>query len=666
MKYYSQAIKLALKEYRWSIAASTLCSLMIGLLWGANLGAVYPFVEIIFRGESLESWVQTEIENAESEIDRLSVQIVEKQQRLPQNHEPQKLLNSISVDQRAIDSWKSRLGWLIRAQPTIRNYAPKSGFGTLALLVVFIMVATFLKCVLLLISMHLIARMSLGINRDLKHRFFDKYLDLRLGVSNHNSLGDSMSKIGHDINSIGSSLNILFGKSVREPIKMFACLAGAMYLNWRLLAMSLIVTPIAFGLLYILSYTIKRSFVEMMKLNGRLLGSFITVMQGYLVIRTFGNEQYESQSFRKCANEAYDNQVRVNMLDSLVRGNNELAGIGMICLSLLLGGYLVINQQTHLWGIPLSDKPMSFGTLTTFYALLVGCSDPIRKLSDIYASLQSGIAGSERVFPILTQEPTIQDSQEPQEINSQNYDLTFEEVDFRYDPTTPVLHRINLTIKHGEKIAIVGPNGCGKSTITKLAMRFFDTNDGVVKLGGINVRDLRQHDLRKQFGYVSQDPFLFGRSILDNIRYGDLEATDEQVKHAARLAHVDQFVDTQMPLGYDTLCGDRGEQLSGGQRQRVALARALLRNPKIMILDEATSQIDLESERLIVQSLKSTLVDKTAILITHQTGMLELADRIVVMNEGQIEAVGTHKELLENSRTYQRLFQNEFNENSAA
>jgi ATP-binding cassette subfamily B protein/subfamily B ATP-binding cassette protein MsbA len=317
--------------------------------------------------------------------------------------------------------------------------------------------------------------------------------------------------------------------------------------------------------------------------------------------------------------------------------------------------YLWANPQTTLFDMPILDEPLSLGSMLAFYALLAGIGEPSRKLSEVMNNVQRGVAASDRIFEILDSQPTIVDPPMPKTIATSQPELVFDRISFQYQSGEPVLRNVELRIPFGQTVAIVGPNGCGKSTLVNLVPRFYDPSEGVVRLDGVDLRELRLRELRGMIGLVAQQALLFDDTIRNNIRYGSPHATDSQVMAAAEKAHAHGFIIQKLADGYDTIVGERGGRLSGGQRQRILLARAILRDPKFLILDEATSQIDLESEQLIHRVLEQFRRGRTTLLITHRTSSIALADRIVVMDAGRIIDEGTHDELVHRCELYNRL-----------
>ena len=481
-----------------------------------------------------------------------------------------------------------------------------------------------------------------------------------LAAFSEDGTADLMSRFTNDMNQVAGGLDSLFGKLIREPLKMVACLVLAGFICWRLLILSLVVAPVAAYLVRWLAKTLKRANRRAMEEIAVMYTTLEETFRSIKIVKAFTNERQERKRFHDGNKRYYQKALRIAGYDSLTHPMTEVLGIVALSLAMMAGAWLIISGETHLLGIRMSDRPLDRGALLLFYALLAGVADPLRKMSDIFSRLQAAGAASDRIFARLDRQPSVREPKQPAPFQRHNRDLTFENVGFAYQSGKPVLEEINLQIGYGETIAIVGPNGCGKSTLANLIPRFADPTTGTVKLDGIPLPDMRIRDLRRQIGLVTQETMLFDETIFNNIRYGNTNATREQVIEAAKQAHAHRFIEHDLPNGYETSAGALGNCLSGGQRQRIALARAILRDPPILILDEATSQVDLESEQAIQQVLEKFAKERTTIMITHRLAVLALADRIVVMQAGRIVDVGPHEDLLGRCPLYRRLYQIQF------
>ena len=375
-------------------------------------------------------------------------------------------------------------------------------------------------------------------------------------------------------------------------------------------------------------------------------------------------EDHERARFDQIGKECLRKAMRIVFYDSLTKPFMEVLGVGVLCLAIAAGANMLLHQETSFLGIHMCDRPLSLTSLLVFYALLIGATDPARKLSGIYSSIQGGIAAADRVFPLLDKQPAISDPLSPRPMSIPIHRLTFNHVNFEYVAGQPVLRDINLKIKFGETLAIVGANGCGKTTLVNLLPRFIDPVSGTVQIDGIDLQDFKIRDLRRLIAFVTQHTLLFDDTVENNIRYGSPQATVHEVTNAAKRAMAHQFITQELESGYQTVIGPGGSFLSGGQRQRISLARAILRDPEILILDEATNQIDLKSEQLIRQALEVFLRERSAIIITHRMSTLSLADRVVVMDAGQIIDVGAHEDLISRCAIYQDLNQSQFRESA--
>jgi len=657
MNNFLRSVRLSLR-FRWTILGIAISSVLVAFFWGANVTAVYPFVEAVFRGDSMPQWVDHQIQATNERIGRLEAELAHLRQE--REHAPTAARGRLDaqVDYAAsrLDAERRALAGVQRLAPYIRRYLPSDTFRTLIFVVTFIMVSTLLKGVFLTAQTVLVARLSNQMAVRLRRECYRQTLDMDLAGFEQGRTGDLMSRFTCDINAISTALRSLFGVSLLEPLKMLSCLAGAAFISWRLLLFSLLVTPLPFILMYRLARSIKRANRRVLEESAVFYNRLAQTFTAVQIVKAFATERWERGRLRVELLRSYRKAMRVASLDSLTRVNTEILGVGVICLAILAGGYLVLNQETHLLGLKMTDRPLSFGALIVFYGFLIGTSDPARKLSSVVANIQAGAAAADRVYVMLDRKPAICDPRVPARLPAANRDIEFRSVHFSYKPAETVLQGIDLRITFGETLAIVGPNGCGKSTLAKLLLRFYDPLQGSIQLGGIDTRQLRLRELRGQIGTVTQQTWLFDDTVLNNIRYGRPHATSAEVIAAAKRAHAHHFITNVLPEGYDTQIGEAGGRLSGGQRQRIALARAILCDPPILILDEATSQIDPESEHLTHQALSEFKTGRTIILITHRLASLGLADRILVMDKGRICDLGRHDELLERCDLYRRLY----------
>jgi len=661
MKNFGRALRLAL-QYRFTVAAAVFSALVVAVLWGANIGAAYPFVEVVFQGRSLHEWVDGEIAQAESVLAEQQVQarrLAAEIERAPADQQAalgaQLTLaeSRIEAEQRA----RARYQWL---RPYVRAWLPADPFQTLLLITLAILVGTLVKNVFVVLNSVLVERLAHLATFDLRKLFYRRTLRLDLATFNDEGASDLMSRFTHDLENVANGLGVFFGKLVREPLKMVACLVGAALICWRLLILSLVVAPVAGFLIHWLAKTLKRVNRKAMEEMALIYAKLEETFRGIKIVKAFTGERQARSGFHRGSKAYYRKAMKIARYDALSHPITEVMGVLTICLALLAGAWLVLKGETHLLGIRMSPRPLSLSSLLVFYGLLAGVADPMRKFSDVFNRLQRAVAAADRVYDRLDREPRVRDPQRPVEAPRHHCDLVLSGVSFGYQPGQAVLREVDLRIPFGQTVAIVGPNGCGKSTLANLIPRFFDPTAGRILLDGVPLGEMRLRDLRGQIGLVTQETLLFDDTVYNNIRYGRPDATRDEVLRAAEKAHAHDFILRDLPDGYETVVGTLGGRLSGGQRQRIALARAILRDPAIIILDEATSQIDLESEQAIQDALEEFVRGRTAVIITHRLAVLALADQIVVMQSGQIADVGTHAELMARCALYRRLHQIQF------
>jgi ATP-binding cassette subfamily B protein/subfamily B ATP-binding cassette protein MsbA len=661
MNNFFRVVRLAL-PYRLTIIGTVLSALAVAALWGGNIGAVYPFIKVIFEGKSLQQWVDTEIVKAGRNAADLSVSLETQQKQLAAADpiDRAKLESNLATtrsrlqaEQRAERNYR----WL---KPYLDRYLPKDPFQTVTLIAAALLLGTVLKDLFAIINSVLAARLAqLAVFR-LRKQFYRRTLRLDLATFNDEGTSDLMSRFTNDMQNVAGGVESLFGRLVCEPLKMVSCFVLAAWISWRLLVLSLVIAPLAGLAIRWLAKTLKRVNRRAMEEMAQLYNTLEETFRGIKIVKAFTNEAQERKRFHDRSKAYFRKAMKIARYDSLSHPLTETLGILTLCLALLAGAWLVLRGATSLLGIPMSERAMDRDLLLVFYGALAGVADPMRKFSEIFSRLQCAMAASDRIYQRLDREPAVRDPANPAPFRRHHRELAFDRVGFAYQHGQPVLNDIRLRIPFGETVAIVGPNGCGKSTLANLVPRFADPTSGTILLDGVPLGDLRLHNLRGQIGIVTQETVLFDDTVFNNIRYGRPRATAEEVLEAARRAHAHRFIENELPDGYQTVVGTLGGRLSGGQRQRIALARAILRDPAILILDEATSQIDLESEQAIQQVLETFIRDRTTILITHRMAALSLADRIVVMQEGRIIDAGTHEEMLARCGLYRRLHQLQF------
>jgi len=637
MKNFSRALRDALRYWK-SIALATVCSLIVAALWGGNIGALAPVIQVTLGEETLQHWVDTKIATAEQAMVRISQQTAALERQLaaaaPADRRPmearlQQLAGEHANQQMTLNSSR-------RLQPLIHRFLPADPFRTVVLVIVVLMVSTFVKHVFMLLNTMLIARVSNDIGRNTRLRVFERAMHMdRAGFAKYGTSGFT-AQITATTDMLATGVMEVYGNAIREPLKILACLAGACLISWQLLVLSLVVAPVVTYLIVWLSKRIKsvsrRALEQARSFQHVMLESFGSIH----TVQAYGMEKTEQRRFDRTTRELLRLSLKSAFYNALTKPVTELLGIGMVGTTVVAGAYLVLYHETHILGIRISEQPLGITSMMAFFAFLIGASDPVRKLSTVFTGVNSGIAAADMLYPLLDREPLIVSPPQPIRIARPHRSLELRNLSFAYQDSDFVLRNINLEIPFGTRVALIGANGSGKSSLIHLICRFYDPQQGDVLLDGVNLREVDLEDLRSRIGLVTQQTELFNDTIQYNIRYGSLHASDEQVQRAAELARAHEFI-MALPERYATRVGHSGQRLSGGQRQRIALARAFLREPEILILDEATSQIDIESEKLINQALTEFSKQRTLIMITHRLANLYLADRVYELEHGRIE-----------------------------
>ncbi len=656
MKPFLKAVGLSFR-YKWSIIGAIVCSTLIAGLMVASISTILPIVKVVLEGHTAQTWIQEELEASANELESLQKGIdqYESQLETAAEVEARSIKNKVALQRDRLKGEQKHFDRYQNLVPYAEKYAPSTPFETLVYAMAWLLVTSILKGILLVISAILVAHIADKTVMDLRRIYYRKALELdqrkieRLGTSN------MMTHLSHNMTMVSGGLRMFYGKSIREPLKLVMCLAVAAYISLPLLLLSLIVVPAGALIIQSISRRMKQSTQKEMEGMSDVFQTLIETFSSIKTVRIFNREKTERRRFKKNANTLYRMSLRISLYDSLLRPVAEVLGIVSIAISILAGAYLVLNRQTHLMGIQISERPIDPSMFIMFYAMLAGASDPARKLSEVVNVLVRGNTACENLFKVYDPPPRVTKPENPIRVPEHSESIQFEDVLFTYQPRQPVLRKVNLRVPFGQTLAIVGGNGSGKSTMMNLLARFYDPNRGRILLDGKDIKRMSPKKLRSQIAWVTQDSVLFNDTIWENVAYGKLNATDEQILYALQVAGVDQFA-AEFGDNYDKVVGDNGRLLSAGQRQRVALARAVLSDPKILILDEATSQMDGQSESLVLNCLQEFLIGRTTFIVTHRKASLRLADRVIVMDKGKIICDSTVQDASENSKQFQFLF----------
>ena len=664
MNNFRRALKLALR-HRGRLVVSLVCALVAAALWGLNIAALYPVLQLVDKKKNLQEWVdtkltdvQTDITNHEKEIDGLADQkrwYEGLQTSDLRDTELRKVTEKLNVKESRLASLRSTEWRYQQLKHYAIRHLPEDMFQTLAVLLGLVVFAVAVRGFFEFWQEYLVGVVIARTVLDLRSKFYRAAVHQDLRQIQEGGSAELMSRFTNDMEAIGNGMKILFGKVVAEPLKAVACLVIAFYISWQLTLLFVLIVPVAIAIMTLASKKMKKASRRVLEKMGSLYKILQETFQGLRVVKAFTMEPYERRRFHDAAREYAERSIRVTRIDALTSPLVELTGVVAILLAVLAGAYLVVSGQKRIFGIQLTSTPLDMAALMTLYAQLIGMADPIRKLSSVYTKVQSSAAACDRVFAALDRVPQVGPNPDGPRLDRHCKEIEFQSVCFSYTPDRPVLTNVCLRVRAGETIAVVGANGTGKSTLLNLLPRFFDPDHGAILVDGVDIRKANLRSLRKQIALVSQDPILFDDTLAANIRYGNRNATPEQVEDAARKASAHDFIVAKG--GYEVRVGDLGSSLSGGEKQRIALARAILRDPSILILDEFSSAIDPVSDRLIHQAVQEFKAGRTTFFITHKMHTVQMADRIVVLDNHAVAATGTHAELMVSSPVYRGLYE---------
>lgn len=503
------------------------------------------------------------------------------------------------------------------------------------------------------VSFYMMSAVGNRVVRQIRVSLFRRIHSLTLGYFNRHEAGDVMSRLTNDLDTLQQSINFMMISVLLAVVTVIWILVQMLIINYVYGLISMALIPVMYLVTNWLSSLARREFRKARREIGNINADLQENISGVREMQAFVREGASSESFREVNAANRDANISAVSYTSALSPTLEAFGFLGLTVATLAGGILLLNGGT------LGGQAVTLGLVITYINLVQRLNQPIGQIAVMWTNVQSAIAGSERIFELLDEEPEIQDPPQPVAVDRLKGRVEFHHVSFHYNPDEPVLDRISLIARPGETVAIVGPTGAGKTTILNLIPRFYDPISGSVKIDGVDVRQMRRSDLRSHVGMVLQDTFLFNDTIMNNIRFSREGATDAEVRGVAELSYADEFI-RRLEDGYETVLGERGSGLSQGQRQLLSITRAILADPRILILDEATSSVDTRTELLIQEALEALMRGRTSFVVAHRLSTIRNADQVLMMQDGRIVERGTHTELLAMGGAYHALYMSQY------
>lgn len=539
--------------------------------------------------------------------------------------------------------------WLIK--DVIDKVLANKDVATLNLIVIAILILFLARGFFYFGQRYLMSFVGQKIVNDIREALYRHLQTLSLSYFDKRKTGNIMSNLTNDVTALQTAIAGNLISFVQEAVILIGSLASMFVLYWKLTLLTLVIVPLVVFTINFFGSRLRLAGHEVQGRMADITSLLEEAISGIRIIRSFNREDFEIKRFLVQNDNNFWALMMTTKLTSLLTPFIQFFAAIAVTGIIWYGGMSVINGE------------MTAGALIAFLIYAINLANPVRRISEIYGDIQKSLAAADRVFETLDTESDIKEKENAIELPPVKGFIRFNDVSFAYDKEHPALMDFNLTVKPGEVVALVGPSGAGKSTIANLLPRFYDVTSGSLTIDGVDVRDVTFSSLRQQIGLVPQETMLFNASIKDNILYGRLDATDEEIIAAAKAANAHDFI-MDMPQGYNEIVGDRGGSLSGGQRQRIAIARAILKNPHILVLDEATSALDTESEKIVQAALDRLMDGRTAVVIAHRLSTVRDADNIVVIDHGRIAEEGTHEELLNKKGLYAHLYAVQFKDHS--
>ena len=582
------------------------------------LSTISAIIYVVFN--SLSIWLTASlINNILTDFDQLVIEHIKNSQNI----------NSLN-DQ--LKYWTNEI---------ILRKTPKETLKVLCLTILMVFV---IKNIFLYLKNIALTYVQFNLITNIRNKLYDHFHNLSMSFFDKNRSGELTSIIVNDVSNMRIALGSSFHKVFIEPINILAFIIILFIINIKLATIALFIVPVTSFIILFIGKSIRRKSKRTAEQIAEIMGSITEILNSIRVVKAFGNEDYERGRFKKEQNKYYSLITRRAKLKLTASPITETIGAIIGVLLLWIGGLDVLVLQT-----------MNSEDFIRFILVMFSVLGPIRLLSNVSIQLQMGLASAERVFNILDTKPEVKEKKDPINLRIFQESIELKNVGFFYDNNEPVLEDVSFDIKKGKMVAIVGPSGAGKSTIADLISRFYDVKSGSILIDGNDLRDLSINSLRNNLGIVTQETILFDETIEFNIAYGKVQYTESELINATKAANAHDFIKEQ-PDGFQTIIGEKGLKLSGGQRQRIAIARAILRNPPILILDEATSSLDTNSEREVQIAIDNLMRERTTVVIAHRLSTIKQSDLIIVLEDGKVVEHGTHKSLLQNGALYSQLY----------
>jgi len=617
------------RPYSGTVVVAMLCAVVYALSSGASIGMILPVFDDVLSGR-------------EGDRTGRSIGAILSEDVLPLAGSAFERLAGFDLDG-SVEAF-SETGAAARA--ALREAPAREA---LAVVIAFIVVLIVLKNLAAVMQTFFLARVEQGVLFDLRRVLFGHILSLDLDYFARSRTGELLSRMTADVDRLKGAISEAMVNVAKQAILLAVFMSIALMASWKLTLVTLAVLPPSALAIGALGKRLRRKSHRAQE----KMADFASVLQetsiGIRVVKAFSMEAFEQRRFDRILRSHARFETTLQRLKALAGPLTEIIGMGASALIFWYGGNEVLGKGS-----------MTQGQFFVFLGAALSMIDPVKDLSKSITRIQAGMASSDRIFAILDEKPAVVESADPVDISGFSDSIVFEGVSFAYD-REQVLHGIDLTVRAGEVVALVGPSGAGKSTLADLLPRFIDPTRGRIVMDGVDIRDMRLASLRALIGVVTQETVLFNDTIRNNIAYGHADLPLERVREAAAAASILDFIE-ELPEGFETIIGERGVTLSGGQRQRLAIARAILKNPAIMVLDEATSSLDTESERQVQRAIETLVSGRTALMIAHRLSTIRRADRIVFLEAGRIVETGTHEELLAAGGRYRKLYDLQFSD----